>query len=202
MSIGSTYFHTQLGKTLEGWSYVESCLCSFFIKVTQTHPPLGRKLFYSSAGFRFRARMLRIAIDCVNLTEEGMREFWQDAIAKADSYSTFRNLMVHGDIVFVDFAGSKYCGKHIILQGREPWKADPDPKDVITLERLAISDQSFRLLASCMMSVLGGGSQPNTPGPMQCRDLISLLPNKPHSNQLGQSDLARFSQFQSVPFDR
>jgi hypothetical protein len=141
-------------------------------------------------------------MDCVNLTEDGMRDFWQDAIDKAEKYSVFRNQMVHGDVLFVDSAKSKYFGQHIILQGREFWKADPDPKDVITHEQLVTSDRNFRLLASCMMSVLGQGSQPDVPGPTQCHDLIALLPSQPQSDTISPSDLTRFSQLRSVPFER
>lgn len=187
---------------MEGWSYVESSLCSLFIKVTQMYPPMGRKVFYSATGFRARTKMLRLALESVNLIDEGMLDFWTTAIAKADKYSVFRNLVVHGDVVFVNFPESKHHKRYIILQGKQFWKADPDPKDVITYDQLAIADENIRRLGSCMMFVLGRDAQTTSTGPKECRELIALLPSPPDSCQMDPTDIARFSPLTSVPFER
>ena len=201
-SAGASDFHHQLGKTIEGWSYIESALCSLFIKVTQMYPPMARSVFYSAAGFRARTKMLRVALESVNLTDEGMLDFWTSAIHKADKYSAFRNLVVHGDVVFVDFPESKHHKRHIILQGKQFWKADPDPKDVITYDQLMIADENIRRLGACMMFVLGRDAQKASTGLKECRDLITLLPNPPDSRQMDPIDLARFSSLTTVPFER
>ena len=202
MSDAPQDFHYQLGKTIEGWSYIESCLCSLFIKVTQMYPPMGRKVFYSATGFRARTKMLRVAIESVNLAEDGMRDFWTTAIDKADKYAGFRNLVVHGDIVFVDFPKSKHYKTHIILQGKQFWKADPEPDDIITYNQLTVADDNYRRLASCMMFVLGRDPKTIAEGPKECRELVARLPSQPHASQLSPSDLARFSLLKSVPFER
>src|SRR5262245_28102983 len=48
------FFH-QIGRAMESWGLVESSLCTLFVRVTKMHPPMGRKIFYASAGFRARA---------------------------------------------------------------------------------------------------------------------------------------------------
>ena len=105
--------------------------------------------------------------------------------------------MVHGDVVLIGFAESKYAGQYIILRGREFWKADPDPKDVITKEQLTTADGNVRLLAQCMMSVLAEPSKVT-----ELCELIALLPSQPQSGKIDPSDLVRFPQEQSIPFQR
>jgi hypothetical protein len=177
---------------------VESCFCRVFITVTRIHPPMGRKLFYSNAGFGSRAKMLRTVMDCAqNWEQEGMQAFWTDALKKAEKYATFRNLMVHGDVVRIGLASSKYAGQYIILRGQEFWKSDPDPNDVITREQLATADRNVRLLAQCMMSVLAEPSKVK-----EWCELIALLPSQPQSGKIDAADLARFPQGRSIPFQR
>jgi hypothetical protein len=191
------FFH-QIGKTMEAWAFIESSLCTLFIKVTRMHPPMGRKLFYASAGFRARARNLRIAMNCVNIDEDQMREFWTEAIGKAEQYSAFRNLMAHGDILYVNTPKSKHYKTHVILQGREFWKADLSPENVITLEQLVIADANFRHLGGCMMFILSRDPKTTKVGPRECRELVALLPQQPQSSFLSEPDLARFSVIAST----
>ena len=164
---------------------------------------MGRKIFYASAGFRARARMLRLAMKCVDINEDQMREFWTEAIEKAKQYSGFRNLMAHGDILHIDDPQSKHYKTHIILQAREFWERDPKPADVITHEQLVIADTNFRRLAECMMFVLGRDPNTTTAGAKECRQLVALLPAQPDLSRLSSTDADRFSILgSSIPFNR
>jgi hypothetical protein len=170
-------FHHQIGKTLEGWSFVESALCTVFIRVTQMHPPMARKIFYSGSGFASRAKMLRVAIGCVNIKEDGLSDFFLACIAKAETYANTRNEIAHGDILLIQAAESIYSNQYIIIQGKEFWKADPDPKDVITHENLEIADNNFRRLGACLLTALAWDGKDAAKNPSLLVELVRALPS-------------------------
>jgi hypothetical protein len=195
-------FYLQLGRAIAGWSIMESAYCGFFAKVTQMHPPMARRIFYSTVGFRARTKMLRLAMDSVNFSEPEMREFWQDSIDKSEKYAKFRNELAHGDVVNIAFEGSRYNGQTIIIQGREFWKADPNPSEVITLEDIKRGDANIRRLAAALVFVLGRDPTKPGPGQKECRELVRLLPSVATSNQLTEEQIAKFSVIYSVGFER
>jgi hypothetical protein len=184
-------FHQKLGQCVASWSFVESSLCTYFTRLTQMHPVTARRIFYSATGFDARAKMLIAAIGSVK-TEPDISAFLNKIVGKARNYAGSRNAIMHGDVMFVGFEGSKHYGQYIILQGRQHWHADPPDSDVITLENLNMAAENFGRLAACILVSLNWDGKTAEKSPLRLIELIEKLPKEAHLSRLDPRIVAQF----------
>jgi hypothetical protein len=76
------------------------------------------------------------------------------SLNKAGNWSSTRNRIVHGDMLIVEFLGSRLYGQCIILEGSEFWDADILDEDIMTKLNLEIASENFGRLAFCLISGL------------------------------------------------
>lgn len=146
-------FYLELGKTIAAWSYLESGLATWFQRLTQMNEVTARRVFYSIGGFDGRKRALMAVVGWVKTQPIDITPYLNKIIGRAGNYSGSRNFVVHGDVIEVGFAGSKYYGQVILLQGRQPWVADPPDEEVMTIDKLALARENFATLAGCVATL-------------------------------------------------
>jgi len=194
-------FKLKIGRTVAVWGFVETGLCNWFQKLTAMHAILSRKIFYSLTGFDARKRMLMAAVNYVQ-TQPDLSEYLKAIVNKAGNYSGTRNMIVHGDVVFIGDETSRYFRQTIILQGRQAWGPDIPDAEMLTGDQLEAAEENFGRLAAVIHYGLGwtGGS----PSPLEFLELIQELPNPAHSGRLDQTILARVPPVPegNVPFHR
>jgi hypothetical protein len=193
-------FKLRIGRAVAMWSYVESGLCVWFQKLTQMHPVVARRIFYSVSGFDPRKRMLKAALGAVHTD---LTDYLTAIINKAGAYSSTRNMFVHGDVLFVAADISPFFGQTIILQGRQAWTADTPDSEVLTSDQMEITEENFGRLAAIVHYGLGWDGF-TKPSPLEFLELIQELPNPAHKNRLAKSILERAPHVpdQNVPFHR
>jgi hypothetical protein len=184
-------FSRELGRAVAAWSYLESGLASYFQRLTQMEAVTARRVFYSIAGFDGRARALISVADWVK-TQPDITEFLNKLIGKARHYSATRNFIMHGDVIEVAFAQSRYFGQVILLNGRQPWQADPPEDEVMTIDQLGIATENFATLAGCVHSGLNWNGTDTVRSPTGLIELITEMPRQAHKARLDLRIAARF----------
>jgi len=58
-------FHAQIGRTMAGWASAETMLSTWFERLTQMHPLVSRRVFYSQLGTYASLQMLRGVLSVV-----------------------------------------------------------------------------------------------------------------------------------------
>lgn len=134
--------------------------------------------------------MLGAAIDVVN-TQPDITPYLKAVLNKAGNYASTRNMIVHGDILFVAYEASKYMGQTIILYGRQHWHADPPESEVLTLEQLKITQENFFHLGAMISFGLNWDGKEEK-SPVKFLELIRVLPNPAHSDRLDPNIAKQF----------
>jgi hypothetical protein len=181
--------HLRIGQAIGKWGYVESTLATWFQRLTNMHPITARRVFYSVTGFDARRRMFVAAVRSA-ASKPDISEYLIALINKAGKYAGTRNQIVHGDMLFIEYAGSKHCGTSIILQGRQHWVADPPDSEVLTTENLEIARDNFGTLALYSAAGLNWDGSPEK-SPLRFLEQIRELPVPAHSSRLSQTIAAR-----------
>jgi hypothetical protein len=94
-------FAQQLGKTIIAYSRVETFLCTWFERITKMPNPMARKVFYSQGGTYATIQLFRAALDSAPPLVPDVQPLLAAATNKLQKYSETRNLMAHGDALFV-----------------------------------------------------------------------------------------------------
>ena len=184
-------FHAQIGRTMAGWASAETMLSTWFERLTQMHPLVARRVFYSQLGTYASLQMLRAVLSVV-VPVPDIREFLRAVVNKTQQYSETRNLIAHGDVLFVAVPGSRYYGQMLIMRGRDAWLVDPDTTDVLTLENLRTADVNFRRLSFCLTVSLNWDGKDPKKSPDRFLPLVKQLPNPAHSRVLDPTIVEQF----------
>jgi hypothetical protein len=170
---------------------LETGLATYFQRLTQMHEVSARRVFYSIGGFDGRKRALMAVIGWVK-TQPDITPYLNKIVGRAGNYSGTRNFIVHGDVIEVGYPGSKYYGQVIILQGRQPWVADPPDAEVMTVEQLVMARENFAILAGCVHRGLNWEGKDAAQSPLAMIELIDALPPEAHMTKLDQNIAAKF----------
>ena len=169
-----------------------SGFATYFQRLTKMEIVTARRIFYSIGGFDGRARALISVLGWVKTEPEFIGDFLNKSIGKARAYSATRNFIMHGDVLEVDFDKSKYYGQVILLNGRQPWQADPPDDEVMTKHQLILSWENFGILAGCVHSGLNWDGTDTPRSPARLIELIAGLPREAHKTRLDPSLGERF----------
>lgn len=184
-------FYLELGRAVGTWSYIESSLATWFERLTKMHPVTSRRTFYSVSGFATRAMMFEAVMGHVK-TDPDITPFFKKLMGRARQYSGTRNAIVHGDLLTIGFPGSKYYRQCIILEGAEPWHADPPESEVITIENLKMASENFGRLAACVVLSLNWDGKNADLSPLKYLGLVDKLPTRAHRERADPSLAAQF----------
>ena len=111
-------FHLTFGSALTQWARVEERVGNWFWYSTGLSEEMARAIFYSARNFNARADMLEAALRHAEIETRGAKEFIKSAIHKAVSYSSFRNVLAHGEPTFDAQATSPTFKQILLLQGK------------------------------------------------------------------------------------
>jgi hypothetical protein len=176
-------FHAQVGRTMAGYVSAETMFATWFQRLTQMHPLIARRVFYSSLGTYASLQMLRAVLEVV-VPVPDIREFLRAAMNKMQQFSETRNRIVHGDFLFIKSTESRYYGQMVIVRGRHPWMVDPDTTDVLTLSNLKMAETNFRRLAFCLTISLNWDGKDPEKSPDRFLPLVRQLPKHPNLSVL------------------
>ena len=168
-------FFAEMGRCISFWSLVEAQIEKSFHRVTQMDAELARRIFYSTAGFEPRIRMLLAAMKDARIEPE-RKGFLKKLIEKAEIYSVTRNRIVHGNVIYLADARSKFNGQYVIVQGRDAPNSNPPEAEVLTKENLIKAAISFGLLAQCFIPVFEGDGKAPGKFPNKYAGLLQRLP--------------------------
>jgi len=165
------------------------------------HPLVARRVFYSVSGFGIRRRMLDAARNAAQIQPADFGELLKVCSDKAGGWEATRNLMVHGDVMYVAVTNSKFFGKMIVVDGKEFLREDMPETRYLTIDQLRSADENFGRLAYCLLYGLNWDHSPEK-SPLQYRELIDALPSPPHASRLDPNFAKRFRYDLSVSFHR
>jgi hypothetical protein len=140
-------FQRALGSAMIAYSKIESFLFSWFERITGMDLAIARRIFYSQTGTYAMTQMFRAALEPITFAPDA-KPLLITIANKLAAYSSTRNLMAHGDAVFINDINNKYHRQMVILQGRQ-WLAHTSDEDILTLERLRNAEDNFALLSLC-----------------------------------------------------
>jgi hypothetical protein len=192
-------FHLEIGRCSSRWAIIESGIFQWFERITKMPPGMARRIFYSMSGFDGRRRMFQSAIGTV--PSDLMTEYLKLLCSKAGNYSGSRNKMAHGDVLFIEFPGSKHYSTHIILEGGTTWIADPPDEMVLTLDNLRMMTENFKFLAGFIVDSLNWRGDMAVM-PSRWTELVRLLPNPAHTQKLDPTNAARIQLSDELNFAR
>jgi hypothetical protein len=185
-------FAQQLGKTIIAYSRVETFLCTWFERITKMPHPMARRAFYSQGGTYATLQLFRAVLDSAPPLLRDVQPLLVAAFNKLQKYSETRNLMAHGDALFVMIEESKYNGQMIIIRGREPWTMDPPGEEILTFQNLENAADNFGKLSACLLVPLSWDGKDSEKSPGKFLPLVRLLPNLAHSKRLDPTTSKRF----------
>jgi hypothetical protein len=112
-------------------------------------------------------------------------------------FSESRNLIAHGDILFVNIPQSRYYGQMLIMRGRDAWSVDPETTDVLTLANLRMANENFRRLGFCLTISLNWDGKSPERSPDRFLPLVRRLPNPPHLSVLDPTIVEQYQIHES-----
>lgn len=167
-------FHYAYGLVLAEWSGIEASLYDWFAIITKMHDRMARGVFYSARSFNARAEMLDAA-----LSHSGQsafdREFVQEVLRKAWTYSGFRNRVTHGEKILNLVENNPERADFVLVEGKNI------KGEGTTVEHLRIATGNFRRLRDLSNAMQPIFRSEHDLSPTQCLTLVRALPNQPNS---------------------
>lgn len=182
-----------------GWSYVEHRLFLWFWQLSGMSEKAARAVFFSAKAFRSRSEMLQALVRSGSfprkitklITYEASILYLKDALAKADTYSQFRNLLAHG-LGISDFTEDDVAVS--IIQGGITFTEAI--KTATNLDKLSVASANFEKLSQligrgkrCGLSLNGSLGLL-----LELHEQLLQLPNQPDCEKPSQNQLGRLHQ--------
>jgi hypothetical protein len=138
-------FHLHYGLTLAEWAKIEQRLFYWFEKLSQTNHVMARAIFYSAKSLKARLDMFQAALAVAD-PPPPVRAFLEEMLTKIAGYSTFRNIIVHGEPVLDPRDSSPTFGQFLLVQANKlPYAA---PSSSVTVDQLKIASANFAALGT------------------------------------------------------
>lgn len=170
-------FYRDYGKVLAAWSHVEMMMFSLFNRLTGMEEETARAVFYSARSFTGRADMFAAIISTLEVSP-AYRECLKKLLKVAREYSSFRNRVVHGEVVGDAIPDSPHFMDVVITQGKED-ASTTDRESTINREMLRNAEMNFRRLAGHFLQTADWDQQGDA-WPEKCLALILQLPKFAH----------------------
>jgi hypothetical protein len=179
------FFHAY-GVALAEWAVVEFRLCSWFQMAAGLTISRAEAIFFSGRSFQTRAEMLSAALEHSKLND-AWTAFAEEALAKAITYSSYRNHIAHGQ---VERGPSKESDPdHWRLCKPHEWREG----EGVGRQSLANATENFFSLAEILSdgAWLQARSYPPT---AEFLERLEALPNEAGSKSLSQKQRGRERQ--------
>ncbi len=183
-------FFAEMGRCISIWSLVEAQIEKSFHRVTQMDSELARRIFYSTAGFEPRVRMLLAAMKDARIEPE-RKGYLKRLMEKAGIYSVTRNRIVHGNVVYISDGRSEFNGQYVIVQGRDAPNSNPPAMEVLSRRNLINASNSFALLAQSFIPVFEWDGKSPAKSPSKFGSMLQRLPVPAHAKWVEPGSGAR-----------
>ena len=188
-------FQSVLGQAVSAWALIEMYLCQHFQTITQVHPDMSRRIFYSATSFQGRSAMIDACLKG-NHISPAYTSFMVAAVKVARDYSRFRNSFIHAEIAGVWVPSSKHFGSFILRQGKSEEFEDKDT--TITSQHLITATSNFGRLSTYLLYTLHALSAHDRAPLPKCQKLVEELPRPPHLSIGAEID----PEFRRLPLPR